>query len=176
MGNVHRSWLIVGVINAVVAFGVLFYWNSSAADDTPVAEKPAAQPTATSFSLSSTDNDAKVIKALAKTVTLDFSDTPLRDALAEIGKQQGIRVWFDDRALADLNITSETPVTRKLSDVSLKSALRLLLRPLQLTFRANSGVLQITSQAEYDNQLEIRVYPVGDIVAPFNKPDARDQA
>ena len=112
-----------------------------------VAEKPAAQPTATSYQLSATENDQKIQKALAKTVTLDFSDTPLRDAVAEIGKQHGIRVWLDDRALADLNITSETPVTRKLSDVSLKSALQLLLRDLQLTFRVDHGVLQITSQA-----------------------------
>jgi hypothetical protein len=208
MGNVHRSWLVVGVVNAIVAFGVLFYWNSSAADDTPAdssadstvaslaadgtsaqaakstggsaekpdAKKPATQPTATSHLLSASDDDEQIRKALGETVQLDFSDTPLGDALDKISKQHGIRIWIDQRALTDLNITSDTPVTRKLSDVSLKSALQLLLRPLQLAFRVHDGVLQITSQAEYDNKLEVRVYPVGDIVAPFNKPEARDQA
>ena len=167
----------------------MFQWNRSAADDTaaslqpadvgsagqvqrgtadkPVAERPAAPPTATSYLLSDNESDERIRQALAKTTEFEFNDLPLRDAVAHVSKQHGIRVWLDERALTDLNITSDTPVTRNLSNVSLKSALRLLLRPLQLNFRVHAGVLQITSQTEYDNQLEIRVYPMGDLVTPL---------
>ena len=126
--------------------------------------------------LSDNENDERIRQALAKTAEFEFNDLPLRDAVAHVSKQHGIRVWLDERALTDLNITSDTPVTRNLSDVSLKSALRLLLLPLQLNFRVHGGVLQITSQTEYDNQLEIRVYPMSDLITPLDKADAPGEA
>ncbi len=57
------------------------------------------------------------------------------------------------------------PITRRLHNVTLKAALRLMLRDLDLTYVIQEGVLLITTvdQAETPELLSIRVYPVGDL-------------
>src|SRR5688572_24423897 len=80
IGMVHRSWLVFGVA-VVVAGALVFHWNRSAADETsadaeadvtlaqavksqragadkPVAERPAAHPTA--YSLFANENDERI--------------------------------------------------------------------------------------------------------------------
>jgi len=59
-------------------------------------------------------------------------------------------------------------VTRNLSGVSLRSALRLMLKDLDLTYVIRDEVLLITTPEEANAKLVTKVYPVADLVLPIN--------
>ena len=75
-----------------------------------------------------------------------------------------INILIDHRALDDVGMAGDVPVTFKLSDVSLHSGLNLLLRPLDLTWAICDEVLLITTPEEAENMLIPLVYDVGDLV------------
>ncbi|HVE41150.1 MAG TPA: hypothetical protein VNM14_14745 [Planctomycetota bacterium] len=60
-------------------------------------------------------------------VTLNCEDVPIREILAEIRRQTGIRVEMDEAATAALD--PSTKLSLKVSEISVDSTLRLLLLP-----------------------------------------------
>ena len=58
-------------------------------------------------------------------------------------------------------------MTVDLKGISLRSALRLMLKELSLTYLIKDEVLLITTPEEADNQLSTKVYPVADLVLPI---------
>ena len=71
------------------------------------------------------------------------------------------------KALTDVGITTDRPVTKNLRGISLRSALQLLLRDLDLTYVVKSEYLLITTPEEANKTLVVKVYPVGDLVVPI---------
>ena len=62
-------------------------------------------------------------------------------------------------------VGSDTPISIDLSqDISLKSALKLILEPLRLTYVIKDEVLKVTSEDVKRGQLYTVMYPVGDLV------------
>jgi len=90
-----------------------------------------------------------VAKMLARKVSLEFDDAQLEDVvefLKDYLKEFGqINIVFDRKALAEAGIDSQAPVTIKLSDVTLQSALHLVLRQVGLTWTERHEVLLITT-------------------------------
>ena len=70
-----------------------------------------------------------------------------------------------------MGISADTPVTRSVKGISLKTALQLILKNLSLTYLIRNGLLQITTPEEAEQQLETKIYPVGDLVLPEGAPD-----
>jgi general secretion pathway protein D len=104
--------------------------------------------------------------ALDRKVTVDFTETPLADVVdylqAVIGNQTSIQL--DLRALEDAGVGADTPVTRHVKDVKLRTALRLLLDDLDLTYLIRDDVMLITTKDKYDTELLTRTYPIGDLI------------
>ncbi len=73
-------------------------------------------------------------------------------------------------ALDDVGLSTDTPITKSLSGLSLKSCLRLILRELNLTYVVRDEVLLITTPEEAEREQVTRLYPVSDLVL------ARDEA
>ena len=114
-------------------------------------------------------NEKKLYDSLNKPVeNFDFSETPLRDVIAQIQDSQGIPVQIDAKALEDAGLDLEAPVTRNVSGISLRSALRLLLGDLDLTYLIKDEVLLITTKDKAAENLVVKVYPVADLVMPVN--------
>ena len=59
------------------------------------------------------------------------------------------------------------PVTINLQNVTLRSALRLMLKNLQLTYIIQDEVLMITTPQDAETHLVVKVYPVADLVLPI---------
>src|SRR5262249_44204837 len=57
--------------------------------------------------------------------------------------------------------------TLKLDGISLRSVLKLLLEPLQLTYIIEDEVMKITTATSAGAKLSTRVYYVGDLVIPI---------
>ena len=58
-------------------------------------------------------------------------------------------------------------VTVSLSGVTLRSALKLMLKEIDLTYVIRDEVLKITTPEEAENELLTKVYPVADLVLPI---------
>jgi len=103
-------------------------------------------------------------RALAQPVSIDFEETPLEDVAAFLQESRRIPVLLDFRALEDVGIRPDAPVSLRVSDISLRSALRLMLRQLDLTCVVRNEVLMISTPEEAEQWDVARVYPVGDLV------------
>ena len=57
-----------------------------------------------------------------------------------------------------------------LRGVTLRSALRLLLKDLELSYLIQDEVIQITTPEDASAQVSTKVYPVGDLVVPVQPP------
>jgi hypothetical protein len=121
---------------------------------------------------------AKIEAALRgqlKSAGLDFTETSLEEVVGFIQETYNIPVQLDTPALEEEGIDPQEPVTVSLHGISLRSALRLLLKNLNLTYIIQDEVLMITSPTNAEAQLLTCVYDVRDLVAGANDvggPDA----
>ncbi|MGB7345911.1 MAG: hypothetical protein WBD20_16965 [Pirellulaceae bacterium] len=104
------------------------------------------------------DGNVKIAAAMDKKLAIDFDDTPLDEAIAKLSDETGIDMVVDRRALEEIGLTPDTPVTCSLKSVSLRSALRLMLRELDLTYHIRDEVLEITTIEACEQNLVNRVY------------------
>ncbi|MHB8971544.1 MAG: hypothetical protein ACYC3X_04615 [Pirellulaceae bacterium] len=106
----------------------------------------------------------KIEQALGTVVDVEFTDTALNEVAKFLGDAHGIPIWIDRQALEDNGRGGETPVTISLQGVSLRSALRLMLRELDLMYQVDDEVLKITTPEESENELTMRIYAVRDFL------------
>lgn len=98
---------------------------------------------------------------------LEFIETPLNQITEVLAEDYDIQILFDTSALDALACSPEVETSIRVGNVSLRSALELMLREAgdgELTYIIENEVLLITTQEEEDKRLEVRVYRVGDIV------------
>ena len=72
--------------------------------------------------------DRAIYKALDRPVTIKFTKTPMGDVAEHLQKTTGVDIFLDTRSLGDVGIDTDTPLTTDIKDISLRSALRLMLR------------------------------------------------
>ena len=135
-----------------------------AAQTGPGAAAPGRGPAVSLYPHS--EGRDKIEAALKEPTQLEFVKTPLTDVVDFLKEHHKIEIQLDKNALSDVGIGTDTPITKNLSGVSLKSALRLMLRELGLTYFVKDDVLLITTPEQAESTLETRVYPVGDLVIP----------
>lgn len=103
-------------------------------------------------------------KAQTRVVDLEFDHTPLADFLEQIAQAYRIPVLLDHLAPETTGVRADSPITVALHSVSLKSGLRYALQQLDLCAVVDNEVLFITTLDEAGQLLEIRTYPVLDLV------------
>ena len=79
-----------------------------------------------------------------------------------------IEIQLDNTSMDDVGLGTDTPITKKLSGISLRSALRLILRDVCLSFTVQDEVLFITTPETYAAHLTTRVYDVADLVVYYD--------
>ena len=141
-----------------------------AVSKTPGVSKSKSVPASTPLSA-----DEKIRKALASPTETDFVNWPLCEAVDYLATRHDVEIQFDFKALEELGVKGSTPVTRNLKGVSLRSALGLILEPLQLTYTIKNEVLLITSQEKVSADLTTKVYPVADLVLSDQPGGAQDK-
>jgi general secretion pathway protein D len=98
-----------------------------------------------------------------------YDETPLSKVIEDLSRLANVNIHLDPRGLEQEGVRSDTPITLNslLQEISLKSALMLILEPLHLTYTVKDEVLKITSEQISDGEVYIDVYPVGDLVIPI---------
>src|SRR5262249_28763361 len=105
--------------------------------------------------------------------SLDFQGVPLNEAMDYIADKHSIPIQLDATALKDAGIDpTTTQITMPIRHVTLRSALDLMLSPLNLTSVIKNQVLQITSKSKADTMFETRLYDVRDLVVREHDPMA----
>jgi hypothetical protein len=109
--------------------------------------------------------EERIRRALEQRVELGFSQTPLTEVAWRIGDFAKIPIVLDKKAIEDVGVEPSTPITFSIKGVTLRSALRHMLRDQDLTWIIKHEVILITIAERADLHLERRIYDVRDLVA-----------
>lgn len=131
------------------------------------AEAPAVKQAVSGPAAS---NEA-VYKALEKVVSIDFTATPIVDVVDYFHHELGVNVVLDKKGFELAQVELKTPVTIYLKDVTIRTALELILWPLQLAAVPRDGVLLFTDSTETAQFLTTRVYSIPDLLAYKTEKD-----
>ncbi|REK10540.1 MAG: hypothetical protein DWQ37_16230 [Planctomycetota bacterium] len=109
--------------------------------------------------------EQRILAALARPTKADFIDTPLQDVVAYFQDfHDQIPIQADKRALEDLGLGVDTPLSLTVADIPLRSALSLLLRDYDLVAFIENDVLLVSTADRAESSQITRVYPVGDLI------------
>ena len=127
------------------------------------------QVTARSVSHNSADAEQRINAVLDGQLKtpLAFDSEYLNIILEAIADQYDIPIVFDKAALEELAISPETEVRVKLSNISLRSALNLMLREPgleELCYMIFDEVLLITTKEKRNESITVKVYRVDDLL------------
>lgn len=107
--------------------------------------------------------DRQIDAALSKRLNARYEDQPLERVLDALAERFGIAIWIDRVALIEEGISTDEPITVHLENVTLRSLLTLMFRPLGLTFYVDRGALVVTTETEAENRLVTVVHDVRDL-------------
>jgi hypothetical protein len=110
------------------------------------------------------ETERRIFRALRERGEVAFNNTPLSTVMQTFSDQYGIPIVIDANGLDEETITPEEPVSLSVPEISLRSALKLILEPMNLTYVIQDEVMRITNKKNSANV--VRVYPVGDLVVP----------
>ncbi|MES2792401.1 MAG: hypothetical protein V4719_22480, partial [Planctomycetota bacterium] len=112
--------------------------------------------------------EEKIVRELDKPTTFDFVDESLDGVRDTIMERHGFDIVVDKAKLEEDSIaTDATDINLKVSDISLKNALKLLLDQKNLTYIIENEVMKITTKTEGIGKRPLRVYNVGDFKQGF---------
>ncbi len=110
--------------------------------------------------------DAAVFNALSRRLTVDYQKTPLNQVAADLSKRVGILIRIDKLTLEDeLEVTPDTPITAKYSNMTLYSILKLILSGFELATVIEDGSLVVTSETVAEEKWMTFIYNVRNLVS-----------
>ncbi len=111
-------------------------------------------------------------KKLKEKISVDFNKTPLKDVIKFLATNLQINVIFHQPSVADTGIEPDTPVTFKVTSITLESLLNLILKPLDLSYIVNKEALVIISEDRAEDFYTTVVYDIRKLTtAGFSEKD-----
>lgn len=120
------------------------------------------------------EKEEQIRAALKGRTALDFTEDSFSNIIDYLKEYHKIEIQLDRKALEEVGFATDKQITVHLKDISLRSALRLLLRAEGLTYMVQDEVLLITTPDEAANKLITEVYPVADLVLPAGASGAEE--
>ena len=115
--------------------------------------------------VSNPESDKKLRAALEHSLALELKITPLRDLLVKLQEEFDIPIVLSAKKLEEAAVSPDTPIACSLPQAPLKTQLRALLDPLQLTYTIRDEVLIITTPEDAESQLIIRLYDIRQLLS-----------
>ncbi len=111
--------------------------------------------------------EQRIYEEMDQLTELEFVDTPLAEAIDYISQLHNITILIKELDLQDAGVPTDEPINLIISNIRLRSALKIMLEPLVLTWVVDDEVMYITTEEDAEaNHIQTRVYPVGDLVFP----------
>jgi len=111
-------------------------------------------------------------QALTNPISIDRSEQPLSEVIAELQKQTGVRMRFRGLPIGVNGTGARVLVTPQFQSVALDKALSTLLPKYGLDWTTSRRTVVISTTEQIWSQLDVRVYPVGNLLA--NGENGRD--
>ncbi len=116
----------------------------------------------------STARELEIKRKLRTLVLPKYENMPLSEVVRGLSDLVGVNIHLDARGLGQEAVESDTPITLSLGqEISLESALNLILKPHHLAFMIKDDVIKITSEQLSDGEKYQVVYNVADLVIPI---------
>jgi type II secretory pathway component GspD/PulD (secretin) len=156
----------VGIMIAATAFGQKK--DAAPAGSRKAEPKPARHAAEPKPYVEITSGPAEqaIRQSLQMKSDFEFKEAPLTDVIKRLKKLTQQEILIDNKALSDVGIQIDTPVTFSAHGIPVKSAMELMLKDLSLTWVITNDVMLITTPEMAENMLVTRVYPVYDLIAP----------
>jgi hypothetical protein len=106
---------------------------------------------------------AEIAEALTRKVDCEFVDTPLEDAVDFIAEHLGYPVFIDEQSLDEIGLSVDETVNLSVKNFQLEHLLKQMLYQLGITHMVIDGNVKITTLERAESNLQMRVYPVGDL-------------
>lgn len=119
--------------------------------------------------------EARIQSALGEVTSLQFADQPLADVVTYVKERHNIAIQLDTTALESAGVASDTTVAIDVEGITLRSALNLMLKSIELTYTVRDGVLLITTEEEVDNHLVTEVYDARHFLYVADKHGVRNR-
>jgi len=119
------------------------------------------------------DADRGAEATLKSRIEVDYADIPLTDVLADLGHNSSLQFHIKTRLLEENGVATDRLVTLSLKDVSVETALELILEAYDLTYVIRDGIVLITTEDDFVNMEEVRVYNCRDLLEAKAKHDVR---
>jgi len=114
------------------------------------------------------ERELEIEQRLKTPVMLEFENAPLSQVMDTLAQMAAVNLHLDPEGMAQESISSDDPVTITLSqEITLKSALNLILEPRHLAYVIKDEVLKITSEENRQGEIFQEVYNVADLVMPI---------
>ena len=145
-------WLVVFLVGAVVLPAA---W---AADPQTKATATEVKPPVARGLATDEERNAEIRAKLAKRTDAAFIETPLVQVLDFLSDAVDVKFHVKTRALDDVGISTDVPVTSNLKDVSVATALELILDDLQLEFAVDRGLVIVSTPDDLQAKMVVRAY------------------
>ncbi len=96
--------------------------------------------------------------ALRSEISMTFPDIRLREALRVLSASIDVPIIVDRVALESVGLTTDTPISLSLTNVSMRSFLQLMLRDLELTYMIKDEVILITTNDVAEKNPTLKTY------------------
>jgi hypothetical protein len=126
------------------------------AEPAPARPDPApAKPTSASV----------LEEKLNQVTSLDPVETPLTDLVTIIRDMHQLPIMLKTKTLDEAGVSIDTPITKRVANMRLRTALDLILEELELTYVVLEEVVVITTPEDAQSRMEIRVYDCRDLLS-----------
>ena len=166
MRTTIQTWLALSI--------ALVLATSLAADTNSKEERKAKTPPpdiSAGNLVGETASTLKIERALEEPAELEVVEAPLTDVIEYLKVKHDIEIQLDNHCLQEAGVATDTQITRSLRNLSLRSALNLVLRDIGLDFVIRDEVLLITTKETAGKLLETRIYWVHDLMDAEGKYD-----
>jgi type II secretory pathway component GspD/PulD (secretin) len=167
----RTSWCLT--IGALLALG-----GAARADDGPCKAPVSRESRVVSKDQAENVNtdtrsevERKIEQRLLQHFDLSWRDTPLRQVIDDLHQMAQVNVVADTDALQEAGVSMEELLSLKVEDMSLKSALNILLKQARLTYVIKDEALQITTEEAARGKLKMVTYQVADLILPIGGGD-----
>jgi hypothetical protein len=145
--------------------------RTSRAERETVASFKATQPAELVVCREITSAEAAIHSALDKPTVIEFVETPLIDVATYLSDYHKIPIQLDKKSLQDAGVSEDLPMSCTLREISLRSALNLMLNEHDLAWIIDQEVLIVTSRQAADTRRETCIYTVSGLLGQQSADD-----
>lgn len=159
------------VVFVAGAMGSLTAW--AAEPPAKTAAKAVNSPSAGTL-VTDDERNAEVRAKLAKRTNIEFIETPLNQVLDFLRDAAEVQIHLRTRALDEVGIGQDIPLTLNLQDVSVATALELMLDDLQLDYAVDRGLVIVSTPDDLQAKMVVRAYGLQPLL-PDSAPEDIDR-